>query len=238
MARKHKEEKEPNQERWLLTYADLITLLMIFFVVLYALSTVDVRKFQSLSNSLRIAFGGGRNLFGEYEGTGMVPIPIRSTNDLEVAQEHTDAYISRAGLEDQIKTSLDERGLVITLNERTLFEPGSADVLPAAKQRLAVLAKLLSALPNYIRIEGFADDLPSKGANFRSNWELSAVRATNVVQTLLDNGLSHPDRVSAIGYGQYRPLADNTTIEGRAKNRRVEIVILNSRYNATEANSR
>jgi len=235
MAKKAEPEKAPNHERWLLTYADLITLLMIFFVVMYALSQLDAQKFKSLSNSLRIAFGGGRNLIGDYEGTGMVPLPVQSPEDLAVAKQDTDDYVAQEGLQSEINTVVDDRGLVITLQERLLFQPGSTEVNPSARPTLLVLAKLLNSLPNYIRVEGYTDNVPA--GRGRTNWQLSTLRAANIAESLVAQGVD-PRRIAAIGYADNRPLASNETIAGRAKNRRVEIVLLNRRYEATERNAR
>jgi chemotaxis protein MotB len=237
MAKKRQEpEKHSNQERWLLTYADLITLLMIFFVVMYALSRLDAQKFKSLSNSLRIALGGGKNILGEYEGSGMVPLPVATPQELNVAKEDTDDYVTQHGLQNEVNTVVEDRGLVITLQEKLLFEPGRAEINPGARGTLMALAKLLNTLPNYVRVEGHTDNVPA-GRGI-SNWQLSTLRAANIAQILSEQAGLDPHRMSAIGYGDNRPVADNKTLAGRAKNRRVEIVLLSRRYEATERNAR
>jgi chemotaxis protein MotB len=236
MALKPEADKAPNHERWLLTYADLITLLMIFFVVMYALASVDVKKFQVLSTSLRIAFGGGRNILGDYQGSGMVPLPVASPQDLAVAKDETDDYIAQVGLQNEVNTTVEDRGLVITLQEKLLFAPGSTDINPGARAMLGALSKLLNSLPNYIRVEGNTDNVPAGGG--RGNWQLSTLRAANIAQFLAGPGGVNPKRISAIGYAENRPTADNKTLAGRAKNRRVDIVLLNRRYESTERNSR
>jgi chemotaxis protein MotB len=237
MARKPEPEKPVNHERWLLTYADLITLLMIFFVVMYSLARLDAQKFKSLSTSLRIAFGGGKNIIGEYEGSGMVPLPIPAQEELGVAKEDADDYVALHGLQSEVNTTIEDRGLIITMQEKLLFAPGRTDVNPAARQMLAAMAKLLNTLPNYVRIEGHTDSVPSSGPS-SSNWQLSSERAANIAQVLSEQGGVDPRRISAIGYADNRPVADNKTVAGRAKNRRVEIVLLNRRYEATERNAR
>jgi len=236
MALKPEPEKAVSHERWLLTYADLITLLMIFFVVMYALASVDVKKFQSLSTSLRIAFGGGRNILGDYQGSGMVPLPVSSPQDLAVAKEETDEYIAQLGLQNEVNTVSDDRGLVITLQEKLLFEPGKTEINPAGRAMLGVLSKLLNTLPNYVRVEGHTDNVPAGGG--RSNWQLSTLRAASIADFLAGPGGVNAKRISAIGYAENRPTADNKTLAGRAKNRRVDIVLLSRRYEATERNSR
>lgn len=236
MAKKQEAEKAPNHERWLLTYADLITLLMIFFVVMYSLARLDAQKFKSLSTSLRIAFGGGKNVVGEYEGSGMVPLPVATPQELAVAKEDTDEYVTQHGLQNEVNTVVEDRGLVITLQEKLLFEPGGTRVNPSARAMLMAMAKLVNTLPNYIRVEGHTDNIPA-GRGI-SNWQLSSTRAANIAQVLVDQGGVDPHRLSAIGYADNRPIADNNTLAGRAKNRRVEIVLLSRRYEATERNGR
>lgn len=237
MAKKAEPEKAPSHERWLLTYADLITLLMIFFVVMYSLARLDAQKFKSLSTSLRIAFGGGKNIIGDYEGSGMVPLPVPAQEELGVAKEDADNYVALHGLQSEVNTTVEDRGLIITMQEKLLFQPGKTDINPAARQMLVAMAKLLNTLPNYVRIEGHTDSVPAGGQE-HSNWQLSSQRAANIAQILTEQGGVDPHRVSAIGYADNRPVADNKTIAGRAKNRRVEIVLLNRRYEATERNSR
>jgi chemotaxis protein MotB len=236
MAKKQEAEKPVNHERWLLTYADLITLLMIFFVVMYSLARLDAAKFKTFSNSVRIAFGGGRNLLGDYEGSGMVPLPVSLPQELAVAKDDTDQYVTMHGLQSEVNTVSDDRGLVITLQEKLLFQPGRSEVNPGARTVLAAMAKLLNTLPNYIRIEGHTDNVPA-GGNL-SNWQLSTQRAAAIAQLMVDRDGVDPHRISAIGYADNRPVADNATLAGRAKNRRVEIVLLSRRYDATERNGR
>ncbi len=236
MAKKQEPEKAPNHERWLLTYADLITLLMIFFVVMYSLSVQDAKKFKSLSSSLRIAFGGGKNLLGEFEGSGMVPLPVSTPQELAVAKEDTDDYVTQHGLQNEVNTTVEDRGLVITLQEKLLFEPGQTSLNPSARATLMAMAKLLNTLPNYVRVEGHTDNVPA-GKGY-SNWQLSTLRAANIAQVLSETAGVDPRRISAIGYGDNRPVADNKTLAGRAKNRRVDIVLLSRRFEATESNGR
>jgi len=236
MARKREPEKAANHERWLLTYADLITLLMIFFVVMYSLARLDAQKFKSLSTSLRIAFGGGKNILGEYEGSGMVPLPVATPQEVSVAKEDMDDYVAQQGLQNEVNTTVEDRGLVITMQEKLLFEPGKTDINSSARPTLSALAKLLTTVPNYVRVEGHTDSVPAGQA--RSNWQISTLRAASIAQYLSDQGGLDARRISAIGYSDNRPIADNKTLAGRAKNRRVEIVILSRRYEATERNSR
>lgn len=237
--KKHGEhEKEPNHERWLLTYADLITLLMIFFVILYALSKVEASKFESLSTSLRFVFGGGGSLIGQYPANGVIPMPLESESGLDIVMEEYEKRLAQTGQQDNVAAALEERGLVITIQEKLAFEPGKADLTTRARAQLALLSKLLNQVNNYVRVEGHTDNVPLSGGTFRSNWNLSAARAANIADFMVREGNVTPQRVSAIGYGEYRPIASNSTDAGRARNRRVEIILLAKKYDATERNAR
>lgn len=267
--------EKDNSERWLLTYSDLITLLMIFFVVLYAMSKVDSDKFKALADSLSKALGGGtpakieintkisgRSIFisgkpNNYSERGRQNEPTKSYNDFTATQtgnkgdyaaekekmtilgikEKIDKFAKDNGLQTKITGIIEERGLVVSIQDTLLFESGSAEITPYAKQVLEKVSVVLATIPNYIRVEGHTDNVPIHTPKFPSNWELSVARATNVVQLLITEGKINPLRLSAAGYGEFRPIADNQTQEGRAKNRRVDLVILKSMYDVTEPGS-
>jgi chemotaxis protein MotB len=234
----HEAEKEPNAERWLLTYADLITLLMIFFVVLYALSKVEQTKFQALSTSLRFVFGGGGSVIGQQPGSGLIPMPLESESGLDVVLEEYEKHLAQTGMQEGSQASLEDRGLVITIQEKLAFEPGKADLTPRARAQLMLLSKILNQVNNYVRVEGHTDNIPIAGGPFKSNWQLSASRAANIAEFLVREGTVTPQRVSAIGYGEYRPIAGNAAEAGRSRNRRVEIILLNRKFDQTERNAR
>lgn len=241
MKRKKKPKKE-NGERWLLTYSDLITLLMIFFVVLYASSNISAKKFEQLSTSMQQGFGngGGEQVIGTpitppiSEGQGE-PTPIISEEKkLENLKAEIDKHIAEENLGGSVTTAIEERGLVVSFKNEILFESGKANLKGGSKEDLLRVVKSISALPNLIRIEGHTDNVPIKTSEFTSNWQLSCIRAANVAQTIGDSKLIAPNRISALGYGEYRPIGDNATDIGRARNRRVDLVILNSKYNEIE----
>lgn len=236
--KKHEEHAKENAERWLLTYADLITLLMIFFVVLYAFSKVEQSKFEALSTSLRFVFGGGGSLIGQYPGSGVISLPLESESGLDIALEDYEAHLAQTGLQEGSTAALEDRGLVITIQEKLAFAPGSAEITPRAKAQLLVLAKILNSVTNYVRVEGFTDNEAVKPGVFRTNWQLSSARAANIAEYLVDVGGVTPQRVSAIGYAQYRPIASNNTEAGRARNRRVEIILLAKKFDKVERNAR
>lgn len=261
MARKRAEEPEKeNSERWLLTYSDLITLLMIFFVVMYSMSKVDADKFQAVAESLSNALGGGTPAkmeiaaspsgpsFLESFNTAPKPSEAKDTSEqnqnagkgnvdaenmtIEGIKQKLDKFASDNGIQTKLVSSIEERGLVISIQDTLLFESGSADITPKAREILNKIINVLAATPNYIKVEGHTDNLPISTVRFPSNWELSVLRATNVVHIM--QGKIATDRLSATGYGEYRPVAKNDSDAGRARNRRVDLVILRSKYDLTE----
>ena len=226
MAKRHEEEKHENQERWLLTYADLITLLMIFFVVLYALSKVDADKFAALSNVLAMQFGGGRRLVGGDEGGGKpTAVPSPSTTDLQGLLVEANAYLEQQQLTGSSQVAQKEGNVVISLAELTLFDAGRAELKPGSLEKLKDLADVLNSGPYRIRVEGHTDNQPIRTGPFASNWQLSAVRAANIVQYLVREAKIPENRISAAGMAASRPVSDNATPQGRARNRRVTIVL-------------
>lgn len=269
--REHEAEKD-NSERWLLTYSDLITLLMIFFVVLYSMSKVDAQKFQAVAESLNKALSGGVPAKMEMSTSPSGPSLIEtgtpsaattvpgkdkdpskttdSANEGKNGQGNTDAenlsieaikakldkFATDNGIESKLVSSVEERGLVVSIQETLLFGSGSADINNRARDILKSISTVLASSSNQIRVEGHTDNLPINTAKFPSNWELSVIRSTNVVQILQSAGIT-PSRLSAAGYGEYRPIASNDTIDGQSRNRRIDLIILRSKYDVTEPTS-
>jgi chemotaxis protein MotB len=249
--------EEHADERWLLTYADMITLLMALFIVMWSISAVNISKFEELKFSLRDAFNG--NI--QDDGSGITPggesvlqptgqqavnpailpakdvakpptvqdvLAKRELESLRKVQADLRAWAKQHGVSKQLRATIDERGLVVRLlTDEVLFDPGHAVVKDGSSPLLARIGQLLASgrIGNPIRVEGHTDDTPIATAEFPSNWELSAARATAVLRRLLDAGL-RPDRVSVAGYGQQQPIGPNGTASGRSQNRRVEIVVL------------
>ena len=243
--RKKKGGGHNNSERWLLTYSDLITLLMIFFVVMYALSNVDVAKYKQISESLRVAMGGGKTIIGNDDAANVdseiKPVDDNQTSQtektkMEELKRSVDKYLEQNGLNQSVSTKGDERGLVVSINDTLFFDTGKAEVKPDYAKKLIEIGKILSQLNNYIRIEGHTDNIPIKTSEYSSNWQLSSARAANVTELLVNQAGIAPKKLSAVGYGEFRPIGDNSTEEGRLKNRRVDIIIINSKYNEIENN--
>lgn len=242
MARRCSEpEKASNHERWLLTYADLITLLMIFFVLLYTISNINAKKFADLSASMSKALLGQNS--GKILGEAVGQLPIKESlsqqvqieaHNIQNAQQQIEKLIKENGLAGKVEVSQESRGLIISLKEALLFKSGSATITPEARVIVVKVGKILSMLPNQMRIEGHTDNLPIHTAAFPSNWELSTGRATNVVKLLINEVGMKPERFSAAGYGEYRPITSNNHEFNRARNRRVDIVVLKSAFDLAE----
>lgn len=232
--RGHEEEHE-NSERWLLSYADFITLLMIFFVVMYAMSSMDAATSQQVKESISSHFSG----WGGGDGIlpGISPAEMTETDQQAYVKDEVDDYLEQTGLADQVTTTLDDRGLTISFQESLFFESGKADLDAEQVQQLIEIGWMINQdylKSSYIRVEGYTDNLAMKNFAIKSNWDLSALRASQVTQVLVENAGIDPSRVSIVGYGEYRPKADNATPEGRKENRCVDILILHSNYNGSE----
>jgi len=239
-------------ERWLLTYADLMNLLLIFFIILYALGQTDQQKFnelrEALSNVMGVSSGGGRNIVLN-AGTSMIELPynIPSTviksklegEQMEEVKKRVEELASKdENLKGNIEVSIQERGVLITIKAQLLFKSGRADIEPASRATVEGIGKeiLLNLPGKQIRIEGHTDNVPLKDQNrFKDNWELSTARAREVLLILVGSSVGiDPKMISATGYGEYKPVASNENDEGRTKNRRVDIVILRDIYSVAE----
>ncbi|MER3522602.1 MAG: hypothetical protein C4326_00680 [Ignavibacteria bacterium] len=219
-------DQHANTDRWLLTYADLITLLLGLFVILYAISKVDNEQYMRVAQ----AFGG---LFGG--SIGIVP-SLRSATDMSPDRLTIESKIRGAMYEDirsqTITLSQDERGVVIHIAEEVLFASGSALLKSSSRTTLDLLASVLKTVPNEIRIEGHTDDMPIQTSAFPSNWHLSVARAVSTGEYLTQRHGFSVDKVSIIGYADRKPLVPNTSAENRAKNRRVDIIVIAPKANA------
>lgn len=255
MARKHKHPEHVNHERWLVSYADFITLLFATFTALYALSKADASKSKAVADGLREAFGVGGAKMVPMEaldvngipsdnarlptGQGNENAPPAATKEagkqeFEEIKKQVEEFLMTKGMYDKVSVDRQERGLVVSLKEGGFFESGSADVKPEANKVLEELAKKILSYRNPVRIEGHTDNVPIHSRTFPTNWELSSARATNVVRLLTDRFRIPSGKLSATGYGDSRPKTPNDTPAGRARNRRVDIVILSESGEASE----
>jgi chemotaxis protein MotB len=221
---------ESNQDRWLLTYADMITLLLALFIVMYAMSKIDEEKFSNVTQALATQLKGGETIFEKSLSSDVVQAKLMNMRKLRLLEQKIQSRIKIANMRDTrsigISTLVDERGLVIHVEESALFESGDDKLKQEAYEPLDLVCEQIKGIPNSIRIEGHTDNRPIKTARFPSNWELSAFRAITVVRYFIDKHEISPTKLSALGFGEFRPLSDNVTAEGRAKNRRVDIVVL------------
>lgn len=211
-----------------MSYADFITLLFAFFTTMYAISTVDAQKMSKMVTSMQTAFatsGVPVHISTLPQASGAGPVTTFATEGFEASLARE---LSTTLGGDLVDVSLDGRGVVVSIKEAGSFPTGSADLSPVARDVLTRVASSIRLLPNGLRVEGHTDDVPIRGGRFASNWELSTARATAVVQYLVTDGGLGPDRLSAAGYGEYRGRGPNDTDANRAKNRRVDLVILNA----------
>ncbi len=278
--RGHAAEHE-NEERWLLTYSDMITLLMALFMVLFSITSVNKSKLQVLTKSLQQAFSGeilpgGRSIQDNGGGPSVhspapqPPIPAiqplvanQSTptgqlshgtvasasaassaagqaaseqQDFEQIKQQIDHFVHTHGLQNQVQTQIDQRGLVIRLlTDKVLFDSGQADLKAGAGPLLDQVASLLrnDTGGHDVMVEGHTDNIPIAGSEYPTNWELSTARAARVVRYLIGAGVPG-GRLGAVGYADLHPIASNDTPDGRSLNRRVEIVLLRSGQGAAQ----
>jgi chemotaxis protein MotB len=239
MRRKSRTQRE-NHERWLVSYADFVTLLFAFFVVMFATSRVDAKRMQQISEFYSAFLANDRELVRQLLA-GMAadedpPEPQESPSDARRVLTMAELTPIKAQVErrlapllkaEKIGLSLTPRGLIISLRESGFFPPGQATFLPGTENLLSEVGALIAELPNQpVRMEGHTDNTPIQTARFPSNWELSTARAIAVLDLLVERFAIDPRRVSVAGYAERRPIAANSTPQGRAKNRRVDIAIL------------
>lgn len=240
MARKKFEEEPENHERWLISYADFITLLFAFFVVMYAISSVNEGKYRILSDSLGSAFGKVTRMQEKREGA-QLELPLRGKLALPKPRVSIPVRRERAQMtgiardilkvlaplvsKGKVRVTQTARGVSVEINASVLFAPGEAKLTEQSGQALRAVAVILKKDQHAIQVEGHTDNLPISNVFFPSNWELSAVRASSVVRLFIDSGIAE-NRLQAVGHGPNQPVAPNATPEGRARNRRVAVTIL------------
>lgn len=240
--KKHKHDEHVNLERWLVSYADFITLLFITFLILFSMSSIDAAKFQALKESFSEITGSGSSLVMPAPGSTQNPKADINTGKtatknkvaaeqekFEEIKEKIEQYAKAKGIEKDVKVNVDQNGINLTFTGTILFENGKADLQPETVGIVKdIFGTIISTVDNPIRIEGHTDNVPINTPQFPSNWELSTTRASNLVRYAIQEFKIAPQRLSAAGYGEFHPVAPNTSPENRAKNRRVEIMILSS----------
>lgn len=191
--------------RWVVSYADFVTMLLALFMVMYAVLRIDNQKLIEFQHKIH-------RTFTNQSATNVTNIEELLKNNISQSKS--------------VKLLKNDKGLIIRVNSKLLFDEGSASLRPEAKKTLNEIIKVLTKINNPVIIEGHTDSVPIKNAKYPSNWELSTARATNIITYIVKQGTVPPKRLCAVGYGEYMPAADNTTISGRILNRRVDIIIL------------
>lgn len=256
MAKRHKKghHEEHIDETWLIPYADLLTLLLALFIVLFAAANVDQKKFEQVSQAMQEAFHEGGNGIldpgsavepndkknepkdteDEFAQTPNEPNVEELTEELkreferlEDLKASIDQYIKEEGMQTEFTTAMNKKGLLITIQDGVLFESGSADLKAESVKIAESIAHILSQEEERdVVISGHTDNIPIRNGKYRSNWDLSAMRGINFLQAMLNNKELNPVNFSVNGYGEYHPKASNETANGREENRRVEVLIL------------
>jgi chemotaxis protein MotB len=247
MRRRRHTEESASHERWLLSYSDFITLLFAFFVVLFASAYRDNQAIKKLSRAIEKGFQTMGAFSGDgskgaassatadvFDNSAQVPAAgsakdqaiATSTIDMNELRRQLEAAMGKELENHEVVLRVTPEGFVISLKELGFFNSGQAVLLPGAASKIERIAKVLARPGLDLRVEGHSDDQPIHNSQFRSNWELSTARAMAVLLLLVDDAGFDPTKISASGYGQYRPVADNATPDGRRMNRRVDLVVV------------
>lgn len=253
-----KRNKKTGSPKWMVTYADMVTLILVFFILLFSMSQLDQVKFEAVSNSFKdrtvfdfspsaVPLENAENLKSENQ-SGELNSPkqiknvtasdekqvVAQTDSLNKLMTDVEQYLDTNELNNVISASRNERGVVLVLQELILFDPGEADILQSGEPFLNKISSLLAEIPNQVKVEGHTDNKPMSSFRYPSNWELSGARASSVVRYLVNKNNFDESRFTIVGYSDTRPLVPNDSPENMSKNRRVEIVILenNSKPNS------
>ncbi len=246
MSRRKKHHAEHHEEHmdesWLVPYADILTLLLALFIVLFASADANKAKFTQIAQSLSAAFSGSPSVFDNnvaiapeldaskpdksQEENMKEQAHLKETVELLQVKKTLDKYIENNKMVGDLTTVLTEDGLMIRIKDTALFPSGSAALRPESQRFATEIAKMLAPLSQKIVISGHTDNVPINTYEFPSNWELSSKRAINFMKFLLSQEKLSPERFSAIGYGEYRPLDPSNAADAQSKNRRVEVLIM------------
>ncbi|TMW71748.1 flagellar motor protein MotS [Alteribacter natronophilus] len=254
MIRRRKQGNDKGAPKWMVTFSDLMTLILVFFILLFSMSIVDTQKFQALAESFqeRSMFDGFPSLiplehpaedrevntdFREIERNPLEDVFAAPDTEEEEDIEELDQllievreYLEENNLTEYISATRDESGVVLVLQEQMLFDSAEAEILSAGEPFLQKVGMMLEDIPNIVKVEGHTDSRPIRTDRFPSNWELSGARASSVIRFLIDESGLTPERFIAVGHGDTQPVAPNTTEENLRQNRRVVIVISDPEY--------
>ncbi|MCR1933647.1 OmpA family protein [Clostridium tepidum] len=242
MARRNKNSgggDEIRGDEWLATFSDTITLLLTFFILLYSFSSVDAEKFKQVASAMQVAMSGqsGDSIVDFNLKNGDIPLVGETTkmgsaagasgkSDSKEVYDEVSKFIDKNNLKSSVEVKEEGRGIVIQLRDNVLFETAKADIKPESRQIMDKLNGLIATMANEVIVEGHTDNVPIKNEVYGSNWELSTARAVNVLRYFVETKKQNPARFTAAGYGEYRPMVQNNSDANRAKNRRVNIVIV------------
>lgn len=245
---KKQHHEEHVDETWLLPYSDMLTLLLALFIVMFAMSKVDNEKFKQLSQQLNVIFTGGNGILKDNGGgagnNSTIDDSIALTQKNSTIEQDKmleikntlNQEIKKGGYGDKINVDLSSEGLNITIQDTVIFNSGEADILNNFNPVLLKISNMIKDLDNEIRVSGHTDNVPMSNKKFRSNWDLSYMRASNVMNFMVESGHVAPNKFSIQAYGEYRPKYDNSTEEGRAKNRSVDILLVR-KYSVSSVNT-
>ncbi len=239
MAKRKHDEAHENEERWLVTYADMITLLMVFFIVMFSMANTDLKKFETVAEALGNAFNvlgtsPGQSLMGNSRSSGSSrgatpfsfgALPARQRDFVQVSTELAGAA-QQLGLDSAIDVRMNMEGIIISLSDAMVFEPGSAELRSEALPVLDTVGNILKTTNNEVRVEGNTDDIPTNSPLYPTNWELSVARAVSIVRYLTDEVGIDPQRLSAAGNAEFNPLVPNDSRANRKTNRRADIIMV------------
>lgn len=253
MNRRRQNNTDKGAPKWMVTFSDMMTLILVFFILLFSMSVVDANKFRAIADSFqdRAVFDSFpsvipfENPADEQEVLDIDDSPDEETETADSLQEmeeeeinqqlddllqDVNEYLEKNEFTEEISASRDDRGVVLVLQEQALFESASADLISEAHPFLDKVGELLNTIPNMVKVEGHTDSRPISTAQFPSNWELSGARASSVIRYITSTEDLEPERFMAAGYGDTRPIAPNTTADNLQQNRRVVIVISDPSY--------
>jgi chemotaxis protein MotB len=236
--RRIEEEEHVGMERWLLTYADMITLLLALFVVLYALSSLNHVKYAEFAKGLNTSFNDGKSQPSSARTKTTLKaseqVATKDAISLAALEKQLRAALAKAGLLQDVALNLGARGLIVGLVSSKTFYGNDSAALSAIGQRIVdITGATVRSHPNLVNVDGYADNVPITGGPYSSNWQLSSERAVVVVERLQDTDRVNPGQLYAVGFGQYHPIVPNNSAEHLAENRRVDIVISPSGTKAT-----
>ncbi|SES35322.1 flagellar motor protein MotS [Salipaludibacillus aurantiacus] len=255
MDRRRNTQQDKGAPKWMVTFSDMMTLILVFFILLFSMSVVDANKFRAIADSFqdRAVFDFYPSLIpfenpaedrdvkidpyeeeGESSDSSTELDGEEMNEQLDLLLEEVEDYLETNDLQHEITVSRDDRGVVLVLQEQALFKTARADIIKDAEPFLEKVGTLLNGIPNMVKVEGHTDSRPINTVQYPSNWELSGARASSVIRFLISDKELEPRRFLAVGYGDTRPVAPNTSADNLQKNRRVVIVISDPAYENSE----